>query len=74
VRKVRVLGACLAGTQAELVTIEARFEEEDRDRTEVTITEDGEVYNPIFRFMSAYVFGHTATIEQYLTDLESRVQ
>jgi len=40
--------------------------------TMVTITEDGEVYNPIFRFMSAFVFGHTATIEQYLDDLEAR--
>lgn len=41
--------------------------------TVVTITEDGEVYNPIFRFMSKFVFGHTATIEQYLGDLERRL-
>jgi magnesium chelatase family protein len=35
---VRVLGACLAGTQAELVTVEARFEATRAERTEVTIT------------------------------------
>ena len=33
------------------------------------ITEDGEVYNVIFRFMSRYVFGQTGSIEKYLRDL-----
>ena len=33
------------------------------------ITEDGEVYNVIFRVMSRYVFGHTATIDAYLRDV-----
>jgi hypothetical protein len=37
--------------------------------TRVTITEDGEVSNVLFRFMSRYVFGHTATIDSYLTAL-----
>lgn len=37
--------------------------------TILRITEDGEVYNPVYRFMSAYVFGHHATIDTYLTDL-----
>jgi uncharacterized protein YndB with AHSA1/START domain len=37
--------------------------------TTLRITEDGEVYNPIFRFMSKFVFGHHTTIETYLTDL-----
>ena len=37
--------------------------------TRVVITEHGEVYNPLFRFMSRFVFGHTATIERYLEDL-----
>ena len=37
--------------------------------SELTITEDGEVYNPIFRFMSRFVFGHTATIDGFLADL-----
>ena len=35
----------------------------------LTITEDGEVYPPPFRFVSKYVFGHTATIEKYLKNL-----
>jgi len=38
--------------------------------TKVTITENGEVYNPLFRLMSRFVFGHTATIDRYLTDLQ----
>ena len=33
------------------------------------ITEDGEVYHPLYRFMSRFVFGHTTTIDRYLTDL-----
>jgi hypothetical protein len=37
--------------------------------TKLTITENGEVYNPVFRFMSRFVFGHTATMERYLADL-----
>lgn len=35
----------------------------------VTITENGEVSNPLFRFMSRYLFGHTATIDTYLKAL-----
>jgi hypothetical protein len=38
--------------------------------SELTITEDGEVYNPIFRFMSRFVFGHTATMETFMKHLE----
>lgn len=38
----------------------------------VTITEDGEVSNVIFRFMSKYIFGHTATMDSYLTSLAKR--
>jgi hypothetical protein len=37
--------------------------------TRVTITEHGEVYNPIFRFISSYIMGHTATMDTYLTNL-----
>ena len=40
--------------------------------TRVTIREDGEVSNVLFRFMSRYVFGHTATIDSYLTSLGQR--
>ncbi len=32
----------------------------------VTITEHGEVYSPLFRFVSQYIMGHTATIDRYL--------
>ena len=37
--------------------------------TRVTITERGEVYNPIFRFMSRFVFSRTATMEKVLRQL-----
>ena len=40
--------------------------------TRVTIREDGEVSNVIFRFMSRYVFGQTSTIDSYLTSLAKR--
>jgi hypothetical protein len=40
--------------------------------TRVTITEDGQVSNVLFRFMSRYVFGHTATLDSYLTSLARR--
>ena len=30
------------------------------------VTERGEVYNPLFRFVSRFVMGHTATIESFL--------
>lgn len=33
------------------------------------ITEDGFVKNPLFRFLSRFIFGHTATMEQYLKDV-----
>jgi len=36
----------------------------------LTITEDGEVSNPFFRFMSRFVFGHTATLDAFLKELE----
>lgn len=39
--------------------------------TTLRITENGEVYNPFFRFMSRFVFGHHATIDAYLRDLRT---
>ena len=44
----------------------------DGDSTTLRITEDGEVYNPLFRFVSFFIFGHTATIDQYLRDVSKR--
>ncbi|HEX4568709.1 MAG TPA: hypothetical protein VH138_18885 [Vicinamibacterales bacterium] len=38
--------------------------------SELTITEDGEVYNPIFRFMSRFVFGHYATMDAFIGKLQ----
>jgi uncharacterized protein YndB with AHSA1/START domain len=36
------------------------------------ITEDGEVRNPIFRFVSRFIFGLRATMDQYLRDLGAK--
>lgn len=41
--------------------------------TTLTITEDGEVYNPVFRFVSRFVIGHASGIEQYLRDVGARI-
>jgi uncharacterized protein YndB with AHSA1/START domain len=41
--------------------------------TRLTITENGDVSNVLFRFMSRYVFGHTATIDSYLNSLAQRM-
>jgi hypothetical protein len=40
--------------------------------TRITIQEDGEVSNVFFRFMSRYIFGHTATLDAYLKSLAQR--
>src|SRR5262249_39720949 len=41
-------------------------------RSQITVTERGFVRNPIFRFMSRFVFGHHATIEKYLRSLAAK--
>ena len=38
------------------------------ESTTLRITENGEVYNPLFRFVSRFVMGHTRTIDTYLQD------
>jgi uncharacterized protein YndB with AHSA1/START domain len=40
--------------------------------TRVRITEDGEIYNPLFRFMARYIFGHEGTIASYLAALQAK--
>lgn len=40
--------------------------------TDLTITEDGEVYNVIFRFMSRFVLGHYATMDAFIRDLQAK--
>ena len=37
------------------------------------ITEDGEVYNPIFRFMARFIFGYESTIRGYMASLQKRL-
>ena len=39
---------------------------------QLTITENGEIYNPIFRFMARFVFGYTGSIDGYLKALHSK--
>jgi uncharacterized protein YndB with AHSA1/START domain len=39
----------------------------------LTITENGEVYNPLFRFASRFVIGHAATIDAYLKALTAKL-
>lgn len=39
--------------------------------TEVTVVEDGEVYDPFFRFFSRFVFGHESSIRAALDALEA---
>jgi hypothetical protein len=41
--------------------------------TQLTITEAGEVYNPLFRFMSRFVFSQTASIDTYLRALGAKL-
>lgn len=43
------------------------------DGSSLTITERGEIYNPVFRFVARYLQGYTATINQYLKDLRSKL-
>ena len=39
----------------------------------LTITENGEVHNPLFRFMARFVFGYEGTIRSYMASLEKRL-
>lgn len=39
----------------------------------ITITEDGWVGNPVFRFMARFVFGHHASIDGVLKDIAKRL-
>lgn len=42
------------------------------NKTLVTITERGEVYDPLYRFMSKFVFGHTSTLDSCLAALTKK--
>jgi hypothetical protein len=41
--------------------------------TDIVLTENGEIYNAVFRFMARFVFGYDSTIEQYLADLRKKL-
>ncbi len=43
-------------------------------RTRLTITERGEIYNPVFRALARFVFGYTKTMESFLQSAERRLQ
>ncbi len=45
---------------------------EGEHQSRVTITERGWVSNPVFRFVSRFVMGHTASIDAYLRALGKR--
>lgn len=45
-----------------------------RDSTTVTITEEGEIRDPLFRFFARFVFGYEATATRYLDDLEAHME
>ena len=38
----------------------------------LTITEDGEIYNPVFRFVARFIMGYKATLDTYLKALGKR--
>lgn len=40
----------------------------------LTVTERGEVYNPIFRFMSRFIFGYTATMDSCLAAMQQKLR
>jgi hypothetical protein len=43
------------------------------DSCTLTITENGEVYNPLFRFVSRFIIGQTATMDAYIKALNAKL-
>ena len=41
------------------------------DKTTLTITENGEVYNIIFRFVAKFIMGHYASMDKYIGQLKA---
>lgn len=41
--------------------------------SDLTITENGEVYNPFFRFMSRFVFGYYGTLDEFVGNLQAKL-
>jgi hypothetical protein len=42
--------------------------------TTLRITEDGEIYNPVFRFVSRFFMGYDRTIKTYLADVGKKAR
>src|SRR5262245_53757188 len=42
--------------------------------TDLTITENGEIYNPLFRFIARFVIGYTGTMDKYHEGLGQRLR
>ena len=42
--------------------------------TTLRITEDGEIYNPVFRFVSRFFMGYDRTIKTYLADVGKKTR
>jgi hypothetical protein len=49
-----------------------RLEPAGAGASDLTITEDGEVYNVIFRFVSRFIMGHHATMDAFIRDLQAK--
>jgi hypothetical protein len=48
--------------------------EKEGDGCKLTVTEIGDVYNPMFRFMSRFIFGHDGSLKDYMEVLSKRIQ
>ena len=66
----RLLTTKIVGESAYGGTWTFEIAPEGHDASNVTITERGEVYNPVFRVLSRHVFGQTRSIAAYLAKLE----
>lgn len=60
-------GAAFGGTWTLII-------EPTDDGGKLTITERGRVYNPLFRFLSRFTFGHDATAKQFIAALQKRLE
>jgi uncharacterized protein YndB with AHSA1/START domain len=48
--------------------------DDDGPGTYIQIVEEGEVYDPLLRFVAAVFIGHGATIERYISDLRQHLE
>src|ERR1041385_1263241 len=48
--------------------------EKEGEGCRLTVTEIGEVYNPMFRFMSKYIFGHDGSLRKFMEVLSKHIQ